>query len=160
MKLEMTLNGRAVAPEIHAGELLVDVLRRSGCWSVKRGCQDGNCGTCVVQLDGENVCSCLVLAGQAQGREVTTVEGVGSLDAPHPIQAAFVHAAATQCGFCTPGIIMSAKTLLDRNPDPTDEQIREALDGNLCRCTGYVKIFDAVREAAAELRKQREGATP
>lgn len=153
MKLTLTLNGALTTVEAQPGENLIEVLRREGCWSVKRGCQDGNCGTCVVQMDGQSVCSCLVLAGQAEGAEVWTCEGIGTIEKPHPIQAEFVHAAATQCGFCTPGLIMSTKALLDRVPNPTEAQVKEALDGNLCRCTGYVKIFDAVKAAVAEMQR-------
>ena len=151
MRLTMTLNGRPTAREIHPGASLMEVLRDAGCWSVKNGCQDGNCGTCVVTLDGEAVNSCLVLAAQAQGAEVVTTEGLGNPRAPHPIQRHFVDSAGVQCGYCTPGLIMSTKALLDRVSEPTDDEIKAALDGNLCRCTGYVKIMDAVRAVAAEL---------
>ena len=152
MKLSLTLNGAHTRVDIQPGENLIEVLRRAGCWSVKRGCQDGNCGTCVVQLNGEAVNSCLVLAAQAEGADVRTVEGLGTTQHPHPLQTEFVRAAATQCGFCTPGTIMSTKALLDRVPNPTDAEVKEALDGNLCRCTGYTKIFDAVKAAIAEMQ--------
>ena len=147
MKLNLTINDTQVSHDIRAGELLIELLRRAGYWSVKRGCQDGNCGTCVVQVNGEAVNSCLMLAAQTEGKDVWTCEGIGTPRAPHPIQEEFVHAAAVQCGFCTPGLIMSTKALLDRVPEPTEAQIKEALDGNLCRCTGYVKIMDAVNAA-------------
>jgi len=150
----MSLNGRAVSFEAHPGEKLVEVLRRENCFSVKRGCDDGNCGTCVVQVNGAAVNSCLMLAMQAEGAEVWTTEGLGTPRSPHPIQEAFVEAAAVQCGFCTPGILMSTKALLEREPHPTDGAIKEALDGNLCRCTGYVKSMDAVRDAADRMNEE------
>ena len=154
MKLAFTLNGRDVTFDIHPGEQLIEVLRREGCWSVKSGCSDGNCGTCVVQLNGEAVNSCLLMAGMVQGGELWTCEGIGQPRDPHPIQRHFVEAAAVQCGFCTPGLIMSTKALLDKNPSPTDQEIKDALDGNICRCTGYVKIMDAVHNAIAELAEE------
>ena len=148
MKLQFTLNGKPTHCEAHPGELLAEVLRRLGCWSVKQGCQDGNCGACVVQLGGAAVNSCLVLAGQAEGAEVWTTEGLGSPTDPHPIQEELVRAGAVQCGFCTPGIVMATQALLERTPKPNDFEIRQALDSNLCRCTGYVKIIDAVKAVA------------
>ena len=144
MKLTVTINGSQETQDIRPGELLVQYLRRTGRWSVKRGCEDGNCGTCVVEMDGQAVNSCLMLAAQAEGTEIWTCEGIGNPRAPHPVQQAYVDNAAVQCGFCTPGLIMSTKVLLDHNPRPTDAEIKRALDGNLCRCTGYVKIMDAV----------------
>jgi carbon-monoxide dehydrogenase small subunit len=146
MKVKLTLDGRPVEYDAHPGEILIECLRRHGCFSVKRGCQDGNCGTCLVQVDGEVVNSCLVLVAQAGGTTVTTAAGIGSLENPHPIQKAFVENAATQCGFCTPGLVVSIKSLLDRNPDPTEAEVKEAIDGNICRCTGYTKIFDAIQD--------------
>lgn len=131
---------------------LLEVLRENGYREVKKGCSGGNCGSCVVLLDGILVNSCQVLAASAIGKEITTVRGLGTIHDPHPIQKAFADAGAVQCGFCTPGMILATYSLLSRNPDPSEEDIRRALDGNICRCTGYVKIFDAVRLAARRMR--------
>lgn len=152
MKLEMTINGVARTLEAAADARLADVLRGAGYLGVKQGCHDGTCGSCVVLVDGRAMSSCILLAGQAHGRSIETVEGLGNIDAPHPLQQAFVDEAAVQCGFCTPGMLMSAKALLDQNPDPTDAEIVRALDGNLCRCTGYTKIISGVKRAASILR--------
>jgi carbon-monoxide dehydrogenase small subunit len=131
------------------GESLLHVLReRLGLPGAKNACEQGECGSCSVYLDGELVCACLVLAGQAEGREVTTVEGLAPDGGLHPVQEAFLEAGAVQCGFCTPGLIVATDDLLTRIPEPTEAEIREALAGNLCRCTGYEKILDAVRLAA------------
>lgn len=142
-----TVNGtQRTAEEVWPGESLLYMLReRLGLYGSKNACEQGECGSCSVYLDGTLVCSCLVLAGQAEGRAVTTVEGVGAAK----IQAALVEAGGVQCGFCTPGFVVAADDLLRRTPHPTDAQIREALAGNICRCTGYQKIIDAVRMAAA-----------
>jgi carbon-monoxide dehydrogenase small subunit len=150
MKVSITVNGTAQeADDVWAGESLLYVLReRMGLPGSKNACEQGECGSCTVYLDGLPVCACLVAAGQAQGREVTTVEGLardGELDR---VQRAFVECGAVQCGFCTPGLIVSTHDLLERNPAPSDPEIREALAGNLCRCTGYEKILDAVRSAS------------
>jgi carbon-monoxide dehydrogenase small subunit len=144
------VNGeRREADGVWEGESLLYVLReRMGLWGSKNACEQGECGSCSVYLDGELVCSCLVLAGQAQGSEVVTVEGIAGEEGLHPVQAAFVEAGGVQCGFCTPGLVVATHDLLRRNPRPTDAEIREALAGNLCRCTGYEKILDAVRLAA------------
>lgn len=158
MKIEFKVDGQFVREDAHPGEILIEYLRRVGCFSVKRGCQDGNCGTCLVQLDGELVNACLVPVARVSGAEVTTVAGVGSIDEPHAIQTAFVENAATQCGFCTPGLIVAVKTLLDRNSDPTEDEVKEAIDGNICRCTGYTKIFDAIRESIAAEQHTSGGA--
>jgi carbon-monoxide dehydrogenase small subunit len=152
MNIEMELNGRPITVQAAPGAMLAEVLRQAGALSVKTGCNEGTCGACTVLLDGRPVASCITFAAQAHGRQVTTVEALGTPTSPHPIQKAFVEAGAVQCGFCTPGMILSTKALLDRHPSPTPEQICEALDGNLCRCTGYVKIIDAVQAAAARLR--------
>ncbi len=151
MRLNVTINGEPrEADGLWEGESLLHVLReRLGLPGAKNACEQGECGSCSVYLDGELVCACLVLAGQAEGREVTTVEGLAPEDELSPIQAAFLEAGAVQCGFCTPGLIVATDDLLGRNPEPTDGEIREALAGNLCRCTGYEKILDAVRMAAA-----------
>jgi carbon-monoxide dehydrogenase small subunit len=152
MRVSFTVNGRPQeADDVWEGESLLYVLReRMGLPGSKNACEQGECGSCTVRLDGVPVCACLVAAGQAQGREVATVEGLtgpgGELSV---IQQAFVDAGAVQCGFCTPGLLVAADELLERNPSPSDGDIREALSGNLCRCTGYETILDAVRLAAA-----------
>jgi len=134
------------------GESLLYVLRdRMGLPGSKNACEQGECGSCSVLLDGTLVCACLVLAMQAEGRDLVTIEGLAEGTALHPIQEAFVEAGAVQCGFCTPGLIMAAYDLLQKNPDPIELEVREALAGNLCRCTGYTKILDAVRLAAARM---------
>ena len=151
MRLECTVNGeRRQIDGVWEGESLLYVLReRMGLPGSKNACEQGECGSCSVYLDGTLVCSCLVLAGQAEGAEVVTVEGLnGAGDELHPIQEAFLAAGAVQCGFCTPGLVVATHDLLARNPTPSEPEIREALAGNLCRCTGYEKILDAVRAAA------------
>ncbi|MBA3302840.1 MAG: (2Fe-2S)-binding protein [Acidimicrobiia bacterium] len=150
MNLHLNLNGRdQVAEDVWPGESLLYVLReRLGRPGSKNACEQGECGSCSVYLDGTLVCSCLVLAAQAEGREVVTVEGLTEGGELHPVQEAYLEAGAVQCGFCTPGLIVSTHSLLSRNVDPSDAEIREALAGNLCRCTGYAKILDAVRLAA------------
>jgi carbon-monoxide dehydrogenase small subunit len=152
MRVTMTVNGRPQeADDVWEGESLLYVLReRMGLPGSKNACEQGECGSCTVRLDGVPVCSCLVAAGQAQGRDVSTVEGLSGADGRlSTVQQAFVDAGAVQCGFCTPGLLVAADELLERNPEPSDGDIREALSGNLCRCTGYEKILDAVRLAAA-----------
>jgi aerobic carbon-monoxide dehydrogenase small subunit len=145
MKIELRVNGETVEADVWEGESLLYALReRLGFPGSKNACEQGECGSCSVLLDGELVCSCLVLAAQAPGHEIVTVEGL----AMNRVQEAFVKAGAVQCGFCTPGFVVAATDLLQRNSSPTDDEIREALSGNLCRCTGYAKIFDAVRMAA------------
>ena len=150
MRITATVNGQQrEVDDVWEGESLLYVLReRMGLPGSKNACEQGECGSCTVYLDGLPVCSCLVAAGQAQGREVVTVEGLASGEALHPVQEAFVEAGAVQCGFCTPGLVVAAHDLLARTPRPSDLEIREALAGNLCRCTGYEKILDAVRLAA------------
>ena len=150
MRLNFTVNGeRREIEGIWEGESLLYVLReRLALPGSKNACEQGECGSCTVYLDGVPVCSCLVAAGQAEGRAVVTVEGLAAEDELHPVQAAFVEAGAVQCGFCTPGLVVATHDLLARNPAPSDAEIREALAGNLCRCTGYEKILDAVRAAA------------
>ena len=150
MKISVTVNGEPHEAEIWPGESLLYALReRMGLPGSKNACEQGECGSCSVLLDGELVCACLVLAAQAHEHEVTTVEGLRDGDDLHRVQRAFVEAGAVQCGFCTPGLVVATAALLDRVPSPSDDEIREALSGNLCRCTGYAKIFDAVRLAAA-----------
>ena len=149
MKIELTVNGDQVEADVWAGESLLFALReRLGLPGSKNACEQGECGSCSVLLDGTLVCSCLVLAAQAHGHEVLTVEGVGEDGRLHRVQEAFVETGAVQCGFCTPGLVVATVDLLEHTPQPTDDEIREALSGNLCRCTGYAKIFDAVRLAA------------
>ncbi len=149
MRLRLEVNGEIrEADGVWEGESLLYVLReRLELPGSKNACEQGECGSCSVYMDGTLVCSCLVLAGQAEGRKVVTVEGISSGDELHPVQEAFVEAGAVQCGFCTPGFIVATHDLLRRKPSPTDPEIREALAGNLCRCTGYEKILDAVRLA-------------
>ena len=150
MRLAITVNGERVETDVWAGESLLTTLRdRLSLPGSKNACEQGECGSCSVLLDGELVCSCLVLAAQADGHEVVTVEGLGTAERLHAVQDAFAETGAVQCGFCTPGFIVAAADLLRRVPDPTDDEIREALSGNLCRCTGYQKILDAVHLAAS-----------
>ncbi len=150
-QIEIKLNGEWRKAEVTVRETLLDVLRdKLGAKEVKNGCGKGDCGTCAVILDGKAVNSCLTLALQANGKEITTLKGIGTEEKPHPLQKSFVEHGAIQCGFCTPGMIVSAKTLLDQNPKPSREEIREAISGNLCRCTGYKKIVDAIQETALE----------
>jgi aerobic carbon-monoxide dehydrogenase small subunit len=151
MRVRCTVNGESrVADDVWAGESLLYVLReRLGLPGSKNACEQGECGSCTVYLDGVPVCACLVAAGQAEGRTVVTVEGLADDEGLHPVQQAFVEAGAVQCGFCTPGLVVAVHDLLERDADPSDADVREALAGNLCRCTGYEKILDAVRLAAA-----------
>ena len=150
MKIELAVNGERREADVWAGESLLFTLREQlGLPGSKNACEQGECGSCSVLLDGELVCACLVLAAQADGHEVVTVEGLGEEGRLHRVQEAFVEAGAVQCGFCTPGLVVATAALLDATPEPSDDEIREALSGNLCRCTGYAKIFDAVRAAAA-----------
>jgi carbon-monoxide dehydrogenase small subunit len=149
MRIELTVNGEKREPEVWPGESLLYALReRLELPGSKNACEQGECGSCSVLLDGSLVCACLVLAAQADGRDVVTVEGLGADGRLHGVQEAFVEAGAVQCGFCTPGLVVATADLLTHNPDPSEYEIREALSGNLCRCTGYAKIFDAVRLAA------------
>jgi carbon-monoxide dehydrogenase small subunit len=151
MRVNVTVNGeQRQADDVWEGESLLFVLReRLGLPGSKNACEQGECGSCTVYLDSVPVCACLVAAGQVQDREVRTVEGLTDGDRLDPVQEAFVEAGAVQCGFCTPGLVVAAHDLLERVPQPSDPEIREALAGNLCRCTGYEKILDAVRLAAA-----------
>ncbi len=148
MRIELRVNGGRREADVWAGESLLFALReRLGLPGSKNACEQGECGSCSVLLDGQLVCSCLVLAAQADGHEVVTVEGLADDGELHPVQDAFVRAGAVQCGFCTPGLVVAAADLLRRSQQPSDDEIREALSGNLCRCTGYQKILDAVRLA-------------
>ena len=146
-----SINGAELHISLRGDEVLLDVLRELGYTEVKEGCREGACGSCLVLLEGVLVNSCQVLAASALGKEITTVKGLGTFHQPHPIQEAFVDAGAVQCGFCTPGMVLATFALLKKNPRPTEEQIRRALDGNLCRCTGYVKIIEAVKLAAERM---------
>lgn len=152
--VELTVNGRPYAVDVKPSRTLVEVLREDlGLMGTKCGCGEGECGACTVVMDGKTVTSCLVPAVQAQGADILTIEGMADGDKLHPIQEAFVEAGAIQCGFCTPGFVLSTLVLLRRFPHPTEEQIREGLAGNLCRCTGYQKIFEAVNLAAEKMAK-------
>ncbi|MEO5586710.1 MAG: (2Fe-2S)-binding protein [Novosphingobium sp.] len=154
--ISCTVNGDATEFLAEPGDSLLDVLRDElALTGSKEGCGSGDCGACTVVLDGEMVCACLVLAPEAQGRHVATIEGVAEGSRLHPIQEKFLEHAALQCGFCTPGFIVATKNLLDRNPDPSESEVRYWLAGNLCRCTGYDKIVRAVLAAAAELRQEK-----
>lgn len=154
--LSVTINGRAYEISAYPNETLLDLLRyRLGLTGTKKGCDTGHCGSCTVLLDGEAVNSCLVLAVEANGSSVTTIEGLGAGEKLHPLQEAFIASGAIQCGFCTPGMIIAAKYLLDEEPSPTEEDIRFALGGNLCRCTGYVNIIRAVAAAGKAMREGR-----
>lgn len=153
MHITTTINGDDTEFLCDADESLLDVLRdRLGLTGAKEGCGTGDCGACSVVVDGRAVCSCLMLGAEAQGREITTIEGMAEGETLHPLQRKFLEHAALQCGICTPGILVTAKNLLERNPDPTETEIRYWLAGNLCRCTGYDKIVRAVQDAAAEMR--------
>jgi aerobic carbon-monoxide dehydrogenase small subunit len=150
VKIGLRVSGEPAEADVWEGESLLYVLReRLGYPGSKNACEQGECGSCSVLLDGKLVCACLVLAAQADGHDVVTVEGLAENGRLHRVQEAFVATGAVQCGFCTPGLVLAAADLLGHTPDPSDDEIREALSGNLCRCTGYAKIFDAVRMAAA-----------
>ena len=154
LHIETTINGESSEFLCDPAESLLAALRdRLGLTGTKEGCSTGDCGACSVLLDGRLVASCLVLAAEAQGRSVTTIEGVAASDALHPVQQKFLEHAALQCGICTPGFIIAATALLDRNPEPSEQQVRYWLAGNLCRCTGYDKIVRAVLDAAQEMKK-------
>ena len=152
MLVRLNVNGEWREADVWPGASLMSMLRDDlGLWGTKNGCEQGECGSCSVWLDGEVVCSCLVLAAQADGRRVATVESLAGEGELHPVQQAFLDAGAVQCGFCTPGLVVAVSDLLRRDPEPPEEVIREALSGNICRCTGYQKILDAVRLAAERM---------
>ncbi|MGE0651915.1 MAG: (2Fe-2S)-binding protein [Alphaproteobacteria bacterium] len=155
-EIRLRINGRTESMTVPAHRTLLEALRGAGHVDVKCGCEKGDCGACAVLVDGIAVDSCLTLAWTAEDKEITTVAGLGTGEAPHPLQKTFMDSGAVQCGYCTPGMIVAAKSLLDRNASPSTDEIRAALSGNLCRCTGYTKIFEAVSQAADMLR--REGA--
>jgi len=154
-KTVLRVNGRQHELALDPNVSLLQALRDLGYIDVKNGCEIGECGACAVLLNGTAVNSCMVLAWQANGAEIVTNAGLGTLDKPHPIQEAFADVGAVQCGYCTPGMVISTKALLDRNPDPSEAEIREALSGNLCRCTGYGQIIEAVQLAASRLQAER-----
>lgn len=157
-KYQLNINGKDVTVEAEKNWTLLYVLREVlDLTGAKCGCNTGDCGACKVIMDGEAVNSCLIQVGKAVGRRIETIEGLTRGTSMHPIQRAFVECGAVQCGYCTPGMIMSAKALLDKNLSPTDEEITSAISNNLCRCTGYVKIIDAIRKAAQMLRDEKEG---
>ncbi len=148
-QIEINVNGEWLEVEVTARETLLETLRNKlKAFEVKNGCGQGDCGACTVMMEGKAVNACLTLAMQAGGKEVVTLRGIGTEETPHPIQKSFVECGAIQCGFCTPGMVVSAKALFDKNPRPGREEIREAISGNLCRCTGYVKVVDAIEDAA------------
>ncbi len=149
--VKLTVNGRTHYAVIPPNTTLLYALRDLDYTDVKSGCEKGDCGACAVLVNGTVLNSCLLLAWLADGKEIVTVAGLGNSDHPHPLQQAFVDYGAAQCGYCIPGMILSAKALLDETPKPTDDQLREALSGNLCRCTGYVRIFEAIHAAADEM---------
>ncbi|MGD9675593.1 MAG: (2Fe-2S)-binding protein [Candidatus Bipolaricaulia bacterium] len=153
--VELTINGVHRTVEAAPGETLLEVLRREGYTGVKKGCGSGDCGACTVLLDGRAVNACLVLVAKADGKTILTIEGLAKGDALHPIQEAFLDEGAVQCGYCTPGMVLSTYDLLSRNATPSEGEIREAISGNLCRCTGYVKQVRAVRAAAERMRSAR-----
>ena len=155
MELRLTVNGNPQVWDIAPGDLLLDVLRREGYFGVKRGCETGECGACAVLVNGKAINSCLMFAAQAEGREVVTIEGIAQDGRLDPLQEAFLDHGAVQCGFCTGGMIVGAKALLDRHPHPTEDQVREALSGHLCRCTGYKKPVEAVLAAAGRKEAAR-----
>lgn len=160
MKINFKLNGESVRIDVPGAERLIDILReRFSLVGTKEGCGKGECGACTVLLDGEPACSCLMLISQVIGREVTTIEGLAAGKKMHPVQEAFADTGAVQCGFCSPGLLLSSAALLRNYPSPTRSQIRRALSGNLCRCTGYEKIFEAVESASGKLasRKKKRG---
>lgn len=149
------VNGKPVELMVEPNRTLLDVLREDlGLTGVKHGCDDSNCGVCTVIMDGKAVKSCSILIGQAEGTKITTIEGLEGENGLHPLQQAFIDHFAIQCGFCTPGMILSAKALLDENPHATEEDIREAMHGNMCRCTGYKKIIEAIEAARDEMNAQ------
>jgi carbon-monoxide dehydrogenase small subunit len=156
-KVQITLNGKSIVLEVPAHRLLLDLLRDEiGLTGTKEGCGTGDCGACTVFLNGKPVNSCLILSGELDGTEIVTIEGLKIGPELHPIQKAFIQDGGAQCGYCTPGMLMMAKSFLDESPNPTEEEIRFALAGNLCRCTGYAKIVEAVQDAATELRRTKD----
>ena len=158
LRIETEINGEPTEFLCEPSETLLAAVRATGLTGSKEGCSTGDCGACSMIVDGRVVPSCLVLAAEAQGRRITTIEGIATGDTLHPLQEQFLKHAALQCGVCTPGFLVAAKALIDRHPDPTEEQVRYWLAGNLCRCTGYDKIVRAVLDAAAEMKKEAKNA--
>jgi len=152
IKINVTINNEKKELEVKPYEKLVDALRRYGYKGTKKGCYEGTCGACVVLLNNKAVNSCLILAPAVENQQITTIEGIGTMNKPHPLQESIVEAGGVQCGYCTPGFIMSAYALLLKNPEPTEEEIKRATDGNLCRCTGYVKKIEGVLKAVEKMR--------
>ena len=155
MRIHLTVNGTERVWDVAPGDTLLDALRREGFVGVKKGCGTGDCGACTILLNGRAVNACLLLAVKAEGGAVVTIEGIAQGGRLHPVQEAFLEAGAAQCGYCTPGMVLSAVSLLSHNPDPSEAEIREAISGNLCRCTGYVKQIAAIERAAARMRESR-----
>ncbi|WP_455139873.1 (2Fe-2S)-binding protein [Candidatus Hodarchaeum mangrovi] len=155
-QINVTINGERKTLQIYLSETLLDVLRREGYKGVKFGCNEGTCGACTVILNGRAVKSCIILAAQAHEGKIITIEGIGTREKPHPVQITFVEENVVQCGYCIPGMILSAKALLDKNPNPTRDEIKSALDGNLCRCTGYRGQIEAVLKAAEIIRGEKK----
>jgi len=153
IKISININGEELIVNTNATETLLNFLRRIGYKDVKCGCEEGACGACLVILDGKAVNSCQIFAASCENSKILTSNGLGDSNNPHPIQKAFVDAGAVQCGFCTPGMVIATYDLLNKNPQPDEEQIKNALNGNLCRCTGYVKIIEAVKLAASYMKK-------
>lgn len=151
--IRLRINGRDERIAVPAHRTLLEALRELGHVEVKCGCEKGDCGACAVLIDGMAIDSCLTLAWMAENRDITTVAGMGTAQEPHPLQKAFIECGAVQCGYCTPGLIIAAQSLINENATPTDDDIRLALSGNLCRCTGYGKVFDAVRDASVAMRE-------
>ena len=158
INVNLTVNGRPETLRVPAHRTLLEALREAGHVEVKRGCEKGDCGACAVLVDGVALDSCLMLAATCEGRAITTIRGLGDADNPHPLQTAMAEGGGVQCGYCTPGMIIAAKAVIDAHPEPSEEDIRLGLSGNLCRCTGYAKIFEAVERAAAQMRGEGEGA--
>jgi aerobic carbon-monoxide dehydrogenase small subunit len=156
MKVRMKVNGNQIERDVPPDRLLLDFIREDlGLTGTKEGCAEGECGACTVIMNGKSVLSCLIPAVKAEGAEILTVEGVAGDAELHPIQQAFLEEGAVQCGYCTPGMVLSAKALLDENPDPTVEEVKKGISGNLCRCTGYAKIIRAVQLASERIRKEK-----
>jgi carbon-monoxide dehydrogenase small subunit len=154
-EIALRVNGRAINVTVPPHRTLLEALRDAGFVDVKRGCEKGDCGACAVLVDGVAVDSCLTLAWTVEGRDIVTAAGLGTHENMHPLQKTFVEKGAIQCGYCTPGLIVAAQSLISTTPDPSEEDIRVGLSGNLCRCTGYAKVFEAVRDAAKEMRGAR-----
>jgi carbon-monoxide dehydrogenase small subunit len=159
MLIEMVVNGQKVSVNAGKDQTLLDLLREKMLLTgTKKGCENGECGACTVLVDGKPVNSCLYPAPRAEGKNITTIEGLGTSWHLHPVQEAFVEVGALQCGYCGPGLILTTKALLDRHPDPSEDQIRRGISGNICRCSGYVKIIEAIKLAAVKLRREGDAA--